>query len=155
MSFITFLFRILKSQYLLGMYPQLVILWSRHHPAQDANLNHKNYSRGWNYRHFCDLFRFFQGPLLFIICRIFLYNGCAMTWCWKIRLVQLQIKMYKDVPMSETATEDASDSGQRPSYSQRKLLRVIPEKHFPKCEERNYFTSLRPALVRLLAEEIN
>ena len=82
MSFIIFLFRILKSQYLLGMYLQLVILWSRHHPAQDANLNHKNYSRGWNYRHFCDLFRFFQGPLLFIICRIFLYNSCAMTWCW-------------------------------------------------------------------------
>ena len=61
----------------------------------------------------------------------------------------------KDVPMSETATEVGSDSGQRPSYSQRKLLRVIPEKHLPKCEEKNYFKSLRPALVRLLAEEID
>ena len=58
--------------------------------------------------------------------------------------------MYKDVPMSETATEVGSDS-----YSQRKLLRVLPEKHLPKCEERNYFKSLRPALVRLLAEEID
>ena len=72
-----------------------------------------------------------------------------------IRFVQLQIKMYKDVPMSETATEVGSDSGQRPSYSERKLLRVLPEKHLPKCEERNNFKSLRPALVRLLVEEIN
>ena len=46
--------------------------------------------------------------------------------------------MYKDVPMSETATEVGSDSLQRPSNSQRKLLRVLPEKHLPKCEEKNW-----------------
>ena len=62
--------------------------------------------------------------------------------------------MYKDVPMSETATEVGSDSGQRPSYSQRKLFQVLPEKHLPKCKERNNFKSLQPALERLRAEEI-